>query len=200
MRAAISARLHGVTYALAGLAAGLVIALGAGQEWSIERDLYWIRGSAWCALLALGGALCVTPLGNLLMRAGRADARDLTRVRRALGIAAAALATLHAGLALTTWLADAWRVSLSLTWIRSGVIAWAVLALLWLTSYPTLVARLRVKLWKPLHRLAYVAFALVIHHAMLSPLAPRSWVLTTAVVVVMVGGLRLVRGRPRPRP
>ncbi len=189
-------RLPFAAYGLAAAGATLAIALGAGREWAIERDLAWIRGTAWCAMIGLGLSLCATPIGAVLVRLGRATQRQVTAVRRALGISAAALATLHGGLALATWLADAWQVTLTLSWIRSGLLAWAVLAALWLTSFPRLVARLRIaSLWKPLHRLAWVAFALALHHAMLSPFAPRDWVMTTAVVVAAIALLRLVRTR-----
>ncbi|MBX3272973.1 MAG: ferric reductase-like transmembrane domain-containing protein [Sandaracinaceae bacterium] len=185
-------------YALAALAAAAVIALGVGQPWDVERDLVWIRGTAWCALVALGLALCASPVGAVLVRLGRASPRAVTAARRALGISAGALATLHAGLALATWLSDAWHLALELAWVRSGVLAWAILAALWLTSFPRVVAALRVTLWKPLHRLAYVAFALAVHHALLSPLAPRAPVLSLAALVAALGVLRLVRPRARP--
>lgn len=194
-------RLPQAAYVLAAGGAALVIAAGAGREWAIERDLAWIRGTAWCAMIGLGLALCATPIGAVLVRLGRATPKHVTAIRRALGISAAALATLHAGLALTTWLSDAWQVTLTLSWIRSGVLAWAVLAALWLTSFPRLVARLRIaSLWKPLHRLAWVAFALALHHAMLSPFAPRDAVMTAAVVVVAIALLRLVRARRGGEP
>ncbi len=187
-------RLPFVAYALAAAAAAAAIAIGAGAAWDVERALLWIRGTAWAALIALGLALSATPLGKVLVRLGRASPPAVTEARRGLGIAAAGLATLHAGLAMTTWLRDAWGVVLELSWIRSGVLAWAILLALWVTSYPRVVARVG-PLWKPLHRLAYVAFALGLHHAMLSPLAPRGWVLTAGVVVAAIALLRLVRPR-----
>ena len=195
----MSARiLASAPYALAALAALTVIALGAGRPWDVERDLVWIRGTAWCALGALALALCASPVGAVLVRLEKASPRAVAAARRALGISAAALATLHAGLALSTWLADAWHLALELAWVRSGVLAWAILAALWLTSFPRVVAALRVKLWKPLHRLAYVALALAVHHALLSPLAPRAPVLALGATVVAVGLLRLAVRRRRP--
>lgn len=187
-------RLPWIAYGLAVAAAATALAIGAQAEWSVERNLLWIRGTAWAAIVALGLSLCATPIGNALLRLGRASPPSITEARRALGIAAAALATLHAGLALVTWLADAWRLALDLTWVRSGVLAWAILAALWITSYPKVVAKVG-NLWKPLHRLAYVAFVLVLHHALLSPLAPRGWVLSAGAVVGAVALLRFVRRR-----
>ncbi|MEZ4337676.1 MAG: ferric reductase-like transmembrane domain-containing protein [Sandaracinaceae bacterium] len=191
-------RLPWIVYGAAALLAAAALAFGASAEWSVERDLLFIRGTAWGALVMLGLSLSATPIGKVLARLRRDANAAVTEARRALGIAAAALATLHAGLALVTWLAETWPLALELSWLRSGVLAWAILAALWITSYPKVVAKVG-NLWKPLHRLAYVAFVLVLHHALLSPLAPRGWVLSAGVAVAVVGLLRLVRRRPRGR-
>ena len=52
-----------------------------------------------------------------------------------------------------------------------------------MTSVPRAVRALRVRLWKPLHRLSYAAAALVVLHLVLSPFVER------AVVVVVAGAL-----------
>ncbi len=193
MSAAPSRRAHRLAYAAGLIAAALVLGLGAGISWPFERELFWIRGTAWCALIGLALTLSVSPLGRALVRRKRTRRPLVDRVRRALGITTAALATLHAGLGVATYLRESWPLLLDVPWIRSGVLAWALLSLLWITSYPALVKRARVKLWKPLHRLAYVAFGLAIHHALLSPFAPKAWVLGVGAGVVAVAALRWLR-------
>jgi len=186
-----------LAYAAGALVAAAVIGLGASVAWDVERHLYWIRGSAWCALIALALTLCASPIGRALRRLGHANKRVIDETRRALGITTSALATLHVALALSTYLRDAWREVLELTWLRSGAVAFAILLALWLTSYPALNRRLRVLVFKPLHRLAWVAFALAAHHALTSPFAPRGWVAVVVVVVLVVAPLRLLRARPK---
>ena len=186
-------RLPLAAYAIGALAITGVGLYGMQAEWIVERELLWIRGSAWCAIVALGLALCATPVGRVLVRLKRTTPARVTRVRRALGITTAALATLHGTLALFTYLRGSWMHLLDLAWLRSGVIALVILVALWVTSYPIVVKRAKVRLWKPLHRLAYVAFALAVHHAMTSPFAPRAWVLSLAAVVAVVALLRFVR-------
>jgi len=175
------------------VALGGVAALGLSAPWDFERQLLWIRGTAWSAFIGLALTLCVSPVGRVLAKRKWCKRASVDRLRRAFGITTAALATAHAALGLTTYLGDSWHLLLELAWVRSGLLAWSVLLALWLTSYPALVKRLRIKLWKPLHRLAFVAFALAAHHALISPFAPRDWVFGTVAVVAAVALLRAVR-------
>lgn len=191
------AALTWLTYAAGAIAIGAVIAVGAARGWSVERDHFWIRASAWCALIALSLSLAVSPIGRALERSGRVSRKRITALRRALGITTAALASTHATLALTTYLREAWHHILAVSWLRSGFVALVILLALWATSYPALVRRAKIKLWKPLHRLAYVAFALALHHALLSPLAPRLWLVVVGAVVL---GLGVIRWLPWSRP
>ncbi len=75
--------------------------------------------------------------------------------------------------------------------MRAGLSALLILSLLLMTSFPSTVRRLHLRGWKELHRLAYVAFACVIHHCLLSPFAPRTWLLGVVTVVLLIGSLRL---------
>lgn len=186
-----------VVYGGASAAAIALAAVGLSLPWAFERDLFLVRASGWGALVLLSGALCATPIGRVLGRLRESAGAYVTATRRALGVAAAALATLHGALALSTYLADALERVLELAWIRGGVLAWAVLAALWITSYPRLVRALRVRAWKPLHRLAYVAALLALQHALLAPLAPRGWVLGVFGATLAIGLLRLVPERQR---
>ncbi|MEC7523349.1 MAG: ferric reductase-like transmembrane domain-containing protein [Myxococcota bacterium] len=174
----------------ATLGVGLaLLAWGAAAvTWPLERALFWIRSSGWLAAGLLLLAILVTPLARRL----RSPSRALPSLRRALGISAAASATAHAALSLGTHLDGAWAQVASLAWLRAGALAWLVLAALWLTSYPGAVRALRVKLWKPLHRLALVAALLAFQHALLSPLAARGWVLGVFGVAAAAWLTRLI--------
>jgi DMSO/TMAO reductase YedYZ heme-binding membrane subunit len=178
----------------AALGAALLLGLlGTRYAFALERDLFWVRSSGWAALAALLLALSATPAGRVLERLrGRSQRRSVGAFRRALGISAAALATLHGGVALSTYLRGSLAPLLDYPWLRGGLLALGVLLALWLTSYPRLVRVLRVKLWKPLHRLAFVAAALVFQHVMLSPMAPRRWALAIFGLALCVGLLRLL--------
>jgi len=145
-----------------------------------DAALLTLRASGWLAALLLLAALAITPLARL------APARwprrgQLVASRRVFGIVAASIALGHALIALAVYLpSEPWQAFVEVTWLRSGALALALLVPLLLTSFPPIVRALRVAAWKPLHRLAYVAAALVVHHLLLAPFAPRAWVLALA--------------------
>ena len=169
----------------------LVFALGlaARESWLPARSLTLARATGLGAALALACTLCVTPLARLIRGAREAE------LRRSFGIAAAALSLLHAllshALLLDAALAPVWSVPR----LRAGLCALAILLALWLTSYPRAVRALRLRLWKELHVLAYVAGALVLQHVLLAPYASRWLALSVASVVLALGLLRLVPRR-----
>ncbi|HVZ34967.1 MAG TPA: ferric reductase-like transmembrane domain-containing protein, partial [Polyangiaceae bacterium] len=109
--------------------------------------------------------------------------------RRLLGMTSAWLALLHAGIALRTELAD---VPALLSWphLRAGAAALAILCALLLTSFPTLVVRLRFRLWQELHRLVYAAALLALQHLLLAPFAPRLFTLALFAATFLFGFLR----------
>ena len=109
------------------------------------------------------------------------------------------MATLHMSIALITYLDGAWARTFDISWLRAGALAWLILLALWLTSYPALVRALGLRLWKPLHRLAYVAGLLAFQHTLLSPFAPRDWVLAVFALTGLVAMLRLGPRRWRLR-
>lgn len=161
-----------------------------------ELALFALRATGWTAAVLLTLTLAVTPLARLRLPT-RFPRAKLLASRRSLGVACAVLALAHATTALVVYLpSDAWSAITEITWLRSGALAVALLVPLLLTSFPALVRNARIVLWKPLHRLAYVAAALVVHHLLLAPFAPRAWVLALAVVLALV---LLARLRPRPR-
>ena len=179
----------------AGLAALLgVAALGIGVGWAPERELLWARGTGWAAVTALLLALSATPAAALVRRL-LGTRLPVAPFRRAAGITAAALGSVHASVALSTYLQGAWAHLLDIAWIRAGVLALAVLLALLVTSFPRVTRALRISHWKALHRLAYVAGALAFQHAVLAPFAPRRWVLGVFAGALAVGLLRLVPRR-----
>lgn len=174
-----------------------LFAIGLSITYGLEREIYWLRASGWGAVIALVLALTMTPIGRVIALVRRRSVEPpIAAIRRALGITAAMLATLHGGLAISTYLSDVWTRTLGVAWMRGGALAWFILAALWITSYPSLVRSLRVKLWKPLHRLAYVAGIFAFQHAILSPLAPRGWVLLAFGIALLLAPLRFL---PRPK-
>ncbi len=184
-----------------GLALALVAATAAtalAAPWGPERIVLWLRGTGWCGLGLLAASLVATPLGAALARLPRGPkAGAIGAARRAFGIGAAACAALHLGSALGTVLSRSWGRVLEVPWLRAGAAAALILAALWLTSYPRAVRLLRVRLWKPLHRLAYVAGALALQHALLAPMSAKGWLLAVGGAVLVIAPLRLL-GPRRP--
>ena len=166
---------------LASLAIALAVA-GFGERWASARWVLLARVSGWAAGGLLLGALAVPPL-----EAGR-------RWRRPLGVAAATGALVHAALSLAGPLRDAWPAPLTWPTYRAGLAATGILALLLVTSSPRLVKHLGVgPVWKPLHRLAYVAGALVVLHLLRLPFAGVVPALFYGAAVLLLLGARLVR-------
>lgn len=111
----------------------------------------------------LGAVLALTPLRVLFPRAGIVAA--LNRHRRAIGVAACVYGLLHLAChVLYEGDADAlWR-SLGKPFIWFGLAGLTVLVVLAVTSNHWSMRRLGGRNWKRLHRLAYVAAALLILH------------------------------------
>jgi sulfoxide reductase heme-binding subunit YedZ len=163
-----------------------------------DTALLALRASGWLPALLLAASLSVTPALRLPLP-GSIRTR-LSRARRPLGIAAGALACVHAIVASRLYLQSDVIASLrEIAWLRSGALALVVLSALLVTSSKRVVRALGLRLWKPLHRFAYVAAALVVQHLLLAPFAPRVAVIAFAVVVALGFAARAVRARPRLR-
>lgn len=152
-----------------------------------DAALLLLRASGWIPALLLALSLTMTPLGALPLRAS-VRAR-VARARRPLGIAAGLCALAHVVVATRVYLQwDLIGALREIAWLRSGALALAVLVALLLTSSKRLVHALGLRLWKPLHRFAYVAAALVVHHLLLGPFAPK-WAALALAVLLGAGGL-----------
>lgn len=170
---------------------GVAIATLAGAlALSIDAPFVLERATGWWALGLLGATLAITPLRLAVRR--RADlAVVLHRMRRLLGLSAAAIAALHATLSLSTYFGARAAIEPTLTalttlpWLRNATLALALLVALALGSLRPIVRRLRA--WSALHRLVYPAAVLSALHALLGPRADSaSLVALVAIAVALV--------------
>jgi sulfoxide reductase heme-binding subunit YedZ len=138
---------------------GLTDQLGADPQNTLERTL-----GLW-ALRFLVAALAITPLRRL-------GGPSLVRYRRAIGLLAFYYACLHLGvyLVLDKGLdpATIWADIVKRPYITVGMLAFAILVPLAVTSNGAMIRRLGARAWQRLHRLVYVAAAAgAIHFLML---------------------------------
>ncbi len=178
------------------------------QDPALALDPYSvaIRAQGSCAFLLLTLALAIGPLARL-------DQRFLPLLynRRHLGVATFLVALSHA-LAVLDWHfsfspTPALVALLSseprgfavpgLAFIPFGIVALSILLLLAATSHDFWLAFLTPKLWKALHMLIYLAYALVVAHVtfgyLQSAASPWFALLVVASVVLLVG-LHLAAG------
>lgn len=165
-----------------------VVLTAKGEADAYSDAVAIVRGFGYFAFSALSAALCISPL--------RAWIYESAKLRRALGLSAACAAAFHA-LAAFTNSPLSLREQLADTHLRFGIGALVVLCLLALTSFPRIVRWMHLRSWKELHRLAYVAWICALLHAVLSPYAWLSCLLTVAGVVLMLGLLRAWPRRDR---
>ena len=185
---------------LVAIVLAFVFAMAASEDYALTRELTLIRGTGYAALAALVLALAMTPAIALARRVNAlAPASALfPALRRSYGLCAAGLGALHATAVLLTYLRDVPMVVFERPFFRSGLLALLVLGLLALTSFPRVVGLLRLRLWRHLHRLAYVAAALVFHHLLLSPFAPRRVAFAIFAGVLVLFALRALPRRAPP--
>ena len=164
----------------------------------MNTALGWLRASGWAPAIVLALSLAVTPCAGLIRRVRGTAPRGASSLRRALGITAASLAIVHAIVAFGVYVPRPWfAVIRGVPWLISGALALTVLVALLVTSFPAPTRALRVRAWKPLHRLTYVAALLVAHHLAVGPFAPRSWVVAWVAAVTFALALRAVSREPR---
>ncbi len=115
------------------------------------------------AIWMLGAVLALSPLRVLFPRSGIVGA--LNRHRRVVGVSACIYGLLHFGFhVLYEGGLDGLARSLSKPFIWFGVAGLSILVALALTSNNWSIRTLGGKNWKLLHRLAYLAAALLIYH------------------------------------
>jgi methionine sulfoxide reductase heme-binding subunit len=115
------------------------------------------------AIWTLGAVLALSPLRVLFPRARIINA--LNRHRRTIGVSACVYGLMHFGFHLL-YEGDAQSIarSLSKPFILFGLGGLSILVILGLTSNQFSVRTLGGRNWKRLHRLAYIAAALLIYH------------------------------------
>jgi len=162
--------------------------LGADPLKALEHQL-----GMWGLQLLLV-TLCVTPLRRL-------TGLSLLRFRRALGLLAFGYVVAH----MLVWLVldiqldwdEALKSILKRPYITIGMIGFAALVPLALTSTDRAIRRLGAQRWARLHRLAYVAvIAGAIHYLLLV----KAWPIEPILYVLGAAGLVLWRLWPRRRP
>jgi methionine sulfoxide reductase heme-binding subunit len=115
------------------------------------------------AIWTLGAVLALSPLRVLLPRSRIVNA--LNRHRRVIGVSACMYGLVHFGLHLLyegDW--DAVVRSFAKPFIWLGLTGLSILVVLGLTSNQFSIRKLGGRNWKQLHRLAYLAAALLIYH------------------------------------
>ena len=156
-------------------------------------QLWLCRSSGYLALLLLFASQSLAPMRGL----GWVGAKFHLVWRRRCGIGAALAASLHLALGWVAFLArNFWAPLRETPWIQLGLVAWILLLLLWLTSYPRLVKLLRVGHWRNLHRLAMVALLWALLHCVLAPWSDPRVSLMLFVCYWVLLGLRFVKFKP----
>jgi DMSO/TMAO reductase YedYZ heme-binding membrane subunit len=151
------------------------------------RELVLARQSGWLAFCTLLLSLTVTPLARIARRVRGTAPAGAALLRRTLGMTAAWLALLHALFSVSGTLAGNFGAVWSWPHLRAGLTALVVLLLLLLTSFAPVIAFLRVRFFRELHRLAYVAPLLALQHVLLAPFAPRSLALGLVLATCAIG-------------
>jgi methionine sulfoxide reductase heme-binding subunit len=160
---------------------GVMDQLGADPQKTLERLL-----GLW-ALRFLIACLAITPLRRL-------GGPNLVRYRRAVGLLAFTYAALH----LTVYmvldqgldLAAVWSDIVKRPYITVGMLAFAILVPLAVTSNAPMIRRLGGGAWQRLHRLVYVAAgAAAIHFVMVV----KSWPAEPLIYAALVAALLLFR-------
>lgn len=157
---------------------GITDRLGADPQNALERIL-----GLW-ALRFLIASLAITPLRRL-------GGPNLIRYRRAIGLLAFIYATLHLtvymvldqGLDVSAIIADI----IKRPYITVGMLAFAILVPLAVTSNNTMIRRLSGGAWQKLHRWVYVAAAAAaVHFIMLVKVWPLEPLIYAALVAILL--------------
>lgn len=166
---------------------GFTDQLGADPQKTLERLL-----GLW-ALRFFIAALAVTPLR-------RFGGPNLLRYRRALGLIAFYYAALHLSVYLFLDqgldLDAVWRDIVRRPYITLGMLAFAILLPLAVTSNAPMIRRLGGPAWNRLHRAVYVAALLAALHFVL---VVKAWLAEPLVYAAIIVALLLVRLVPAKR-
>jgi|SRR5581483_8135191 len=173
--------LFGMMPAVSSFYLGVMDQLGADPQKTLERTL-----GLW-ALRFLIASLAITPLRRL-------GGPNLVRYRRALGLLAFYYAALH----LTVYtlldqgldLAAIWADIVKRPYITIGMLAFAILTPLAVTSNAPMIRRLGGAAWQRLHSLVYAAAAAAAVHFIM---VVKSWPAEPVIYAALVAALLLFR-------
>ena len=177
---------------------GAATGLALGAVASLWLDRYFLSAVVLSCRISGYGALAFLALSlsgvSLVRFAGwlRLRAPDAAFLGKHCGRSAALLSLVHGGVALAAYLDFDWVAVWRVTYLRSGASAATLLVVLLLTSSKRVNQQLDWRLFRPLHRLAYVAAALAIHHLLLSPFASRWWTLLLSGAFGALLSVRLI--------
>ena len=183
---------------------GLFIALGSILQPNATIETLLIRGFGTCAILLLHIVLIIGPLCRLSPKF-----LPLLYNRRHLGVTTFFVGAVHGvfsiiqfhALGVINPLVSVFVSNTRFTSIADfpfqilGLIALVILFLMAVTSHDFWLKNLTAPIWKTLHTLVYVAYALLIGHVALGVLqAETSWVLAVSLGfgLVLVVGLHLI--------
>jgi nitrite reductase/ring-hydroxylating ferredoxin subunit/DMSO/TMAO reductase YedYZ heme-binding membrane subunit len=196
--------LAGIAAYLLAFTIGSTATLPAGESFTPVQIL--IRATGTLAFLQLSFVLCIGPLARLTPRF-----KPFLYNRRHLGVATFTVALVHAVL-VTVWYHGFGEINPLVSLLASnprygslggfpfealGIAALAILFLLAATSHDLWNANLGPVAWKRLHRLVYVAFALLVAHVALGALQSEThplYALALGAAAVVVSGLQLTTG------
>lgn len=173
-----------IVLALSAPGAAFVVWMGLREPYPALQSWAGVRALGWLASAYLVGALAITPLQRWLRWP------LLPALRRSLGLAAASCGVVHATAALLG-LPGLAAMVLSVAWLRGGLAALLLLVAMFITSFDTVLRRLRLQHWKELHRLIYPAALCVVLHALLGPFGTPALELMLAAAVVLLIVLRM---------
>lgn len=200
MTRAFAVRLPQLAGVLAvAVAMGLAGILASRQSYDLLRELELSRVTGWGAVAAFLSSFAASPIARVSARVSRVrlDPAKVGAWRRGLGLTAAAIATVHAALSFASYAHWDWDVVAGVPFLRGGACALVLLGILALTSFRPVIRSARIRQWKLLHRLVYLVPIFVLQHLLLSPFAPRLWVLLLAALFVVLVAGRLVPARRR---
>ncbi len=154
--------------------------------------------TGYSALSLLGLCLLASPLGIVASWVGlRLSVPMLVAFRRSFGLAAAWMAAMHLLSVITQYLHGRWDTLLENVFLSSGFVAFLLLLILSLTSFPAISRLLRIRLWGELHKLIYAIAILTVFHLNLAAFAPRWVTLLSIGLLPLLLVLRLLPRRAR---
>ncbi|MCA9299654.1 MAG: ferric reductase-like transmembrane domain-containing protein, partial [Phycisphaerales bacterium] len=183
--------------AVLAVVAYLVIFVVSGSIASnVGVEILVIRALGTCAIGMLTVILCIGPLARLDARWNVLlyNRRHLGVMTFLIGFAHATLATLYYGGFGVQFPVTAMLVQPGVTFEVFGFFALLILFVMAATSHDFWLKNLTPGVWKALHMLVYVAYALLVAHVFLGSLQEDCGMIPTTLMVTVVAALHLAAG------